>query len=87
MKQYATSTGRATAADATLIFGGRAITTTGMGKLIENVRVNELKLVDKEKECYIHIIILLDSTTGDRRSMLFLVAQRMFWAIWEFARQ
>lgn len=36
LKQYATSTGRATAADATLIFGGRAITTTGMGKLIEN---------------------------------------------------
>lgn len=44
LKQYATSTGRATAADATLIFGGRAITTTGMGKLIENVRVNELKV-------------------------------------------
>ncbi|GJJ07636.1 hypothetical protein Clacol_001840 [Clathrus columnatus] len=36
LKQFATRTGRATAGDATLIFGGRGITTTGMGKLIEN---------------------------------------------------
>ena len=38
LKQYITRTGRETAEDATLLFGGRGITATGMGKLIENVR-------------------------------------------------
>src|SRR6266404_6198842 len=38
LKQYVTSTGRATAEDATQVFGGRAVTQSGMGKLIENVR-------------------------------------------------
>ncbi|KAH9049217.1 acyl-CoA dehydrogenase [Lactarius deliciosus] len=33
---YVTSTGRATAEDATQIFGGRSVTQSGMGKLIEN---------------------------------------------------
>ncbi|PSS31982.1 hypothetical protein PHLCEN_2v2224 [Hermanssonia centrifuga] len=36
LKQFITRTGRETAEDATQIFGGRGITTTGMGKLIEN---------------------------------------------------
>ncbi|KAH9950153.1 acyl-CoA dehydrogenase [Amylocystis lapponica] len=36
LKQFITSTGRATAEDATQIFGGRGITAGGMGKLIEN---------------------------------------------------
>ncbi|KAI0750649.1 acyl-CoA dehydrogenase NM domain-like protein [Daedaleopsis nitida] len=36
LKQYITRTGRETAEDATLLFGGRGITATGMGKLIEN---------------------------------------------------
>ncbi|PIL36630.1 hypothetical protein GSI_00319 [Ganoderma sinense ZZ0214-1] len=36
LKQYITSTGRETAEDATLIFGGRGITQTGMGRLVEN---------------------------------------------------
>ncbi|KAI9448528.1 acyl-CoA dehydrogenase [Lactarius indigo] len=36
LKQYITSTGRATAEDATQIFGGRSVTQSGMGKLIEN---------------------------------------------------
>ncbi|KAH9175171.1 acyl-CoA dehydrogenase [Lactarius sanguifluus] len=36
LKQYVTSTGRATAEDATQIFGGRSVTQSGMGKLIEN---------------------------------------------------
>ncbi|KAI0773710.1 acyl-CoA dehydrogenase NM domain-like protein [Fomes fomentarius] len=36
LKQYSTRTGRETAEDATLLFGGRGITATGMGKLIEN---------------------------------------------------
>ncbi|KAI0253049.1 acyl-CoA dehydrogenase [Lactifluus subvellereus] len=36
LKQYVTSTGRATAEDAAQIFGGRSITQSGMGKLIEN---------------------------------------------------
>lgn len=36
LKQFVTRTGRETAEDATQIFGGRGITTTGMGKLVEN---------------------------------------------------
>ncbi|KAI0318100.1 acyl-CoA dehydrogenase [Amylostereum chailletii] len=36
LKQFITQTGRATAEDATLVFGGRGITKTGMGKLVEN---------------------------------------------------
>ncbi|KAI0069229.1 acyl-CoA dehydrogenase [Artomyces pyxidatus] len=36
LKAFATKTGRETAEDSTQIFGGRAITRTGMGKLIEN---------------------------------------------------
>lgn len=35
--RFITRTGRETAEDATQIFGGRGITTGGMGKLIENV--------------------------------------------------
>jgi alkylation response protein AidB-like acyl-CoA dehydrogenase len=35
--RYVTNTGRATAEDAAQIFGGRSITQTGMGKLVENV--------------------------------------------------
>ncbi|THH13330.1 hypothetical protein EW146_g6875 [Bondarzewia mesenterica] len=38
LKQFITRTGRETAEDATQVFGGRAITKTGMGRLIENVR-------------------------------------------------
>ncbi|KAF7799104.1 hypothetical protein EIP86_010334 [Pleurotus ostreatoroseus] len=36
LKQFITKTGRETAEDATQIFGGRGITVTGMGKLVEN---------------------------------------------------
>lgn len=35
--RFITSTGRETAEDATQLFGGRGITVSGMGKLIENV--------------------------------------------------
>jgi hypothetical protein len=35
--RYVTSMGRATAEDASQIFGGRSVTQSGMGKLIENV--------------------------------------------------
>ena len=49
--RYITRTGRETAEDATLLFGGRGITASGMGKLIENVRpalsrVTRCKLLD-----------------------------------------
>ena len=37
LSRYITRTGRETAEDATLLFGGRGITQTGMGKLVENV--------------------------------------------------
>ena len=36
--RYVSNTGRATAEDAAQVFGGRSITQTGMGKLVENVR-------------------------------------------------
>lgn len=36
LKQYVTSAGRATAEDAAQLFGGRSVTQTGMGKLVEN---------------------------------------------------
>jgi len=36
LKQFVSRTGRETAEDATQVFGGRALTVTGMGKLIEN---------------------------------------------------
>jgi len=36
LKQYVSNTGRATAEDAAQVFGGRSITQTGMGKLVEN---------------------------------------------------
>ncbi|KAF8075887.1 peroxisomal acyl-CoA-dehydrogenase [Lyophyllum atratum] len=36
LKQFVSRTGRETAEDATQVFGGRALTTTGMGKHIEN---------------------------------------------------
>jgi alkylation response protein AidB-like acyl-CoA dehydrogenase len=35
LKQFISRTARETAEDATQIFGGRALTTTGMGRLIE----------------------------------------------------
>ena len=37
LSRYITRAGRETAEDATLLFGGRGITQTGMGKLVENV--------------------------------------------------
>jgi len=36
LKQFVSRTARETAEDATQVFGGRALTVTGMGKLIEN---------------------------------------------------
>jgi alkylation response protein AidB-like acyl-CoA dehydrogenase len=36
LKQFVSRCGRETAEDATQVFGGRALTVTGMGKLIEN---------------------------------------------------
>ncbi|KAL1706068.1 acyl-CoA dehydrogenase/oxidase [Schizophyllum commune] len=36
MKQFISKSGRETAEDATQIFGGRGLTVTGMGKLVEN---------------------------------------------------
>ncbi|KAJ7179593.1 acyl-CoA dehydrogenase/oxidase [Mycena filopes] len=38
LKSFVTRSGEETAADATQIFGGRALTVTGMGKVIENYR-------------------------------------------------
>lgn len=43
LKQYVTRTGRETAEDATQIFGGRGITVTGMGRIIEMVSLSPPK--------------------------------------------
>lgn len=40
--RFATKCARDTGEDAVQIFGGRAITTTGMGQIIENVRYSPL---------------------------------------------
>jgi hypothetical protein len=42
LKQFVSRAGRETAEDSTQVFGGRALTTTGMGKIIENVRFRPL---------------------------------------------
>ena len=39
LKSYSTSCAQETARDAVQIFGGRGITTTGMGQFIEHVRL------------------------------------------------
>ena len=44
MKQFITRTARETAEDATQIFGGRGITATGMGRIIENVGLCSLSI-------------------------------------------
>lgn len=47
LKQFITRTARETAEDATQIFGGRGITATGMGRIIENVRtIRRRSLID-----------------------------------------
>ena len=38
LKAYATNTAQKTAEDSTQVFGGRGITQTGMGRMIEHVR-------------------------------------------------
>lgn len=40
--RYITRTGREIAEDAAQIFGGRSVTVSGMGKLIENVRSSHM---------------------------------------------
>lgn len=44
LKLYITKCGREIAEDATLVFGGRGITVSGMGKFIENVSLKRLRL-------------------------------------------
>ena len=44
LKMYATRTAQETAQDAVQIFGGRGITRTGMGRVIENVGVLNFEL-------------------------------------------
>lgn len=45
LKMYATRSAQETARDAVQIFGGRGVTKTGMGRVIEHVR---LKLVSSQ---------------------------------------
>ena len=42
--RYISKNGREIAEDATQIFGGRALTVTGMGKLVENVSLGAVNL-------------------------------------------
>jgi len=73
--RYVTSTGRATAEDATQIFGGRSVTQSGMGKLIENVRWHAT--------IYFKVCAKGDcdpSTIARRRTTRSLEVPRMCWA-------
>lgn len=72
LKQYITRTGRETAEDATLLFGGRGITATGMGKLIENVS-EQIVFVP----CVCALIVPTPSTTARRRTTLSSAALKM----------
>lgn len=45
LKMYCTQAGQDTARDAQMIFGGRGITRTGMGRLIEHVSSFLLKIL------------------------------------------
>ena len=69
--RYITRTGRETAEDATLIFGGRGITQTGMGKLVENV-----SLPCESVSCY-NSEAPFGSTTEHRRMMPSLEVPKM----------
>jgi len=70
MKQFISKAGRDTAEDATQVFGGRALTVTGMGKLVENVSV--VAITRKTTDRYFSIIELL-------ALMLSLPELKMFW--------
>lgn len=60
--RFVTRTGRETAEDATQVFGGRALTVSGMGKFIENVRtVLTTSLV---------VVLYLSQTNRDARSVV-----------------
>jgi alkylation response protein AidB-like acyl-CoA dehydrogenase len=45
LKMYLTRTGQETATDAVQVFGGRGITKTGMGSLIEHVRLRRSSFI------------------------------------------
>ena len=48
--RFITRTGRETAEDATQIFGGRGLTVTGMGKLVENVSLRSVICDDRSTD-------------------------------------
>lgn len=75
LKSYSTSCGQETARDAVQIFGGRGITSTGMGKYIEHVR-NPTTLLR-----FFFADRLMNSIIVPSLSMLSLVAQKMYWGI------
>ena len=62
--------GRETAEDSTQIFGGRAITATGMGKVIENVGLDFDSSLTK-------LMYIVPSTTAHHLSMLSLLVLKM----------
>lgn len=71
--RFITRIGRETAEDATQLFGGRGITVTGMGKLIENVRPRLTPLVFSYSPTGLY------SSIGLHHMMRFLVGVRKFW--------
>jgi hypothetical protein len=82
--RYVTNTGRATAEDAAQIFGGRSITQTGMGKLVENVRHSYTPF--NFRCTMLSEIFFRYSTIVRRRTIQSWVAQRMLWAILVYDR-
>lgn len=74
VKMHCTKTAQETAEDAVQIFGGRGITTTGMGRLAEHVRPPSGLFVS-----FLYSLINLGvfSITGLSHLMLFLVEVRV----------
>lgn len=78
--RFITRTGRETAEDATQIFGGRSITASGMGKLIENVS-GYACLIDSLSADFWGVI-RLSSITAHLRTMRSSEVKKMCSAIW-----
>lgn len=78
LKMFITRNGQQTAEDAAQIFGGRSLTQTGMGRVIENVSTPKSVCKFSSNTFSIDVQRLL---------MLFWAESRMFWVIWAFGRQ
>lgn len=88
--RFITRTGRETAEDATQIFGGRGVTQTGMGKLVENVSASDICfLVRRQSDILTKptSFAYACSTIAHLHTMPFLGVQKTCWETWVCDRQ